>query len=53
MGFFDDRQLAAILTYIRREWDQAGAPVTVGAVASERAATAARREAWSAAELLP
>ena len=53
MGFFDDRQLAAILTYIRREWDHGAAPVTERSVAAERAARAGRAEAWSASELAP
>lgn len=52
MGMFDDDQIAAILTYIRREWDNTGAPVKPETVKRIRAKTAARQEAWSQAELL-
>ena len=48
---FDDAQIAAILTYVRREFGgqvAAVSPETIGAV---RAATAAREKAWTDAEL--
>jgi mono/diheme cytochrome c family protein len=34
---FDDTQVAAVLTYIRNNWGNAAAPVSAGAVASQRA----------------
>jgi mono/diheme cytochrome c family protein/glucose/arabinose dehydrogenase len=46
-----DEQVAAVLTYIRREWDQAGSPVDPAAVAEVRGATAARTRPWTAEEL--
>jgi mono/diheme cytochrome c family protein/glucose/arabinose dehydrogenase len=52
MGMFDDEQIAAILTYIRREWDNTGSPVQPETVKKIRAANASRQEAWSQAELL-
>jgi putative membrane-bound dehydrogenase-like protein len=52
MGIFDDEQLASILTYIRREWDNTGAPVDATTVKNIRAANAKRQEAWSSDELL-
>ncbi|EEF60470.1 DUF7133 domain-containing protein [Pedosphaera parvula] len=52
MGLFDDEQLAAILTYIRREWDNGGSPVDSATVKAIRAANAKRQEAWSSDELL-
>lgn len=52
MGMFDDEQIAAILTYIRREWENTGAPVQAETVKRIRAKTADREEAWSADELL-
>lgn len=51
MRAFTDDQLAAILTYIRREWDNTAAPVTAAAVKSIRAATADRQDAWTQTEL--
>lgn len=50
-GSFDDEQLAAILTYIRREWEHGYDPVEPATVAKIRAATKARAEAWTEAEL--
>ncbi|HVV02238.1 MAG TPA: c-type cytochrome, partial [Verrucomicrobiae bacterium] len=52
MGIFDDDQLASILTYVRRAWDNGGNPVSPETVASIRKATASRQEAWSQPELL-
>lgn len=46
----DDR-IAAVLTYIRQEWGNKGAPVTAEQVAKIRAATNTRNKAWTAAEL--
>jgi mono/diheme cytochrome c family protein len=52
MGVFNDDQIASILTYIRREWENTGSPVEPGSVKAIRAANAARQEAWNSAELL-
>lgn len=51
MRVFNDDQLAAILTYIRREWDNNGSPITPTEVKSIRAATADRQDAWTEKEL--
>ena len=50
---FDDAQLAAILTYVRREFGNQAAHVTAEKIASVRAATAAREKPWTDAELDP
>ena len=47
-----DEDLASILTYIRREWGHAAAPVRPAEVAKVRAAFASRATSWTAAELL-
>ena len=52
LGVFDDDQIAAILTYIRRAWDQGAAPVELPTMEKARAETTGREEAWSEAELL-
>jgi mono/diheme cytochrome c family protein len=51
LGVFDDEQVAAVLTYIRREWEHGATPVDAGAVEKIRSATANRIEAWTEAEL--
>ncbi len=51
MRAFNDDQLAAILTYIRREWDNAAAPITASSVKSLRDTTASRQDAWTQTEL--
>jgi mono/diheme cytochrome c family protein len=48
---FTDAQIAAVLTYIRREWGQNGAPVDEATVKSVRAMTAARARPWTNDEL--
>jgi mono/diheme cytochrome c family protein len=50
-GAFDDEQVAAVLTYIRREWDQTGSPVDAATVKEIRALTAGRTRPWTAEEL--
>ena len=47
-----DDQIASVLTYIRREWGQAGSPVDPGTVRAVRAATAARTRPWTDKELI-
>jgi putative membrane-bound dehydrogenase-like protein len=52
MGVFDDEQLAAILTYIRREWEHGADPIDPASVRAIRAAHATRTESWRQEELL-
>jgi mono/diheme cytochrome c family protein len=47
-----DDQVAAVLTYVRREWGQDGAPVTAATVAAVRTETAGRARPWTDDELL-
>jgi len=49
---FSDEQIASVLTYIRREWGQAGAPVDAASVGNVRATTAGRTKPWTNDELL-
>ena len=51
LPFFTDDQIASVLTYIRREWENTGDPVSPDMVKQVRAEIANRSEAWSAAEL--
>ena len=46
-----DDDLAALLTYVRREWGHGADPVEPATVASERAATLGREDPWTVAEL--
>lgn len=46
-----DAQIAAVLTYIRREWGQTAASIDAVAVSEVRKATAGRARPWSAEEL--
>ena len=48
---FTDEQIAAVLTYVRREWGQTGAPVDPAAVNAVRAATKDRTRPWTDTEL--
>jgi mono/diheme cytochrome c family protein/glucose/arabinose dehydrogenase len=47
-----DDQIAAVLTYIRREWGQDGSPVDVATVKQVRAMTADRTRPWKHDELM-
>jgi mono/diheme cytochrome c family protein len=47
----DDEQLAAVLTFIRREWGQEGTAVEPSTAAAVRALTAGRTRPWTDAEL--
>ena len=47
-----DDKIAHVLTYIRQEWGNKGAPVLPETVARIRAATVDRNKAWSATELV-
>jgi mono/diheme cytochrome c family protein len=46
-----DEQVAAVLTYIRRAWDQTGSAVAPADVATVRAAVAGRTRPWTNEEL--
>ena len=48
----NDDQIAAVLTYIRREWGQAGTAVDPVVVKNTRALVAGRTKPWTNAELL-
>jgi glucose/arabinose dehydrogenase/mono/diheme cytochrome c family protein len=52
LGVLDDEQIAAALTYIRREWGHTFEPVMPAAVKKVRDETASREDAWTMAELL-
>ncbi len=52
LATLDDDQIAALSTYVRREWDNTGSPVTPAQIKAIRAATTGRNEAWTEAELL-
>lgn len=47
----DDTQIADSLTYIRREWGHAAAPVSADVVKAIRAEEAKREDSWTQAEL--
>ena len=46
-----DAQIAAVLTYVRREWGQTAASIDAAAVGEIRTATAGRARPWTAEEL--
>jgi mono/diheme cytochrome c family protein len=46
-----DQQIAAVLTYIRREWGQAGSPVDPALVTQIRPLTIGRTRPWTEDEL--
>jgi len=48
---FTDEQIAGVLTYVRRQWGNAGAPIDVQVVKDTRAAVAGRTRPWTNAEL--
>jgi mono/diheme cytochrome c family protein/glucose/arabinose dehydrogenase len=48
---FNDDQVAGVLTYIRRSWENTAPPVTPASVAAVRARTAQRQRPWTAPEL--
>jgi mono/diheme cytochrome c family protein len=52
LAVLDDEQIAAVLTYVRREWGHAASPVNTATVKKIREATANREDAWTEAELL-
>ena len=50
-GALSDEQIAAALTYIRREWGHTASPVDPAAVAQTRRETAGRTRPWTTDEL--
>ena len=48
-----DEQVAGVLTYIRREWEHNGSPISIAEVAKIRAQHKERTKAWTEAELKP
>ena len=52
MGFFDDQDIAAILTYIRAAWGKPAEPVTPEIVEKVRTQTRERSDSWTVEELL-
>jgi mono/diheme cytochrome c family protein len=48
----DDRKIAAVLTYVRREWREQAPPIEPDTVRRIRAATTGRTDQWTEAELL-
>ncbi len=52
MGFFDDQDIAAILTYIRAAWGKSDVPVTHETIGRIRTQTRKRTDSWTVDELL-
>ncbi len=52
LGVLDDDQIAAALTYVRREWGHSYEPIAPGAVKKVREETASRDDAWTMVDLL-
>jgi mono/diheme cytochrome c family protein len=52
LGVLEDEQIADVLTYVRREWGNTGAPVTVSTVKRIRKETDKREDAWTELDLL-
>jgi mono/diheme cytochrome c family protein len=50
-GVLSDDEIAAVLTYIRREWGHAASPVQPADVARTRTETAGRTRPWTVDEL--
>jgi mono/diheme cytochrome c family protein len=52
LGVLDDEQVAAVLTYVRREWGHSFPAVSPDAIKQARKETENREDAWTMAELL-
>jgi mono/diheme cytochrome c family protein len=50
-GILSDEQIAAVLTYIRREWGHGASPIDAAAVVQTRKDTAGRTRPWTNDEL--
>ncbi len=51
LNVLDDEQIAALMTYVRREWNHGSSPVKAEDVAKVRKETDGRQDAWTEAEL--
>lgn len=49
---FTDKQIAAILSYVRQNWGNSAPPIAEADMTAARQETASRTDAWSEAELL-
>ena len=52
MGFFNNQDIAAILTYIQAAWGKSARPVTPEVISKIRAQTSERTDSWTVEELL-
>jgi glucose/arabinose dehydrogenase/mono/diheme cytochrome c family protein len=52
LGILDDDQIAAALTFVRREWGHTYEPVTPDGVKKVREETAKREDAWTMSDLM-
>jgi mono/diheme cytochrome c family protein len=50
-GALTDEQMANVLTYVRRAWGNAAAPISPAEVAETRGASTGRTKPWTEAEL--
>jgi mono/diheme cytochrome c family protein len=48
---YSDEEIAALLTYVRREWGHGAEPIVGATIAKVRAATKSRTQPWTLAEL--
>jgi mono/diheme cytochrome c family protein len=52
MGFFQDQEIAAILTYVRQQFGGEAAPIKLATVTRIRKETADRGDSWTVEELM-
>ena len=52
MGFFNNQDIAAILTYVRRTWGEPSRPISPETVGKVRTQTRKRTDSWTVEELL-
>ena len=52
MGFFDDQEIAAILTYIQTTWGKPSRPITQEVIGKIRTLYRERSDSWTIQELL-
>ncbi len=53
MGMLSDEDIAAVMTYVRREWDHNGSPVDAKFITGIRKQYADHPNSWTADELIP
>jgi mono/diheme cytochrome c family protein/glucose/arabinose dehydrogenase len=53
MGMLSDEDIAAVMTYVRREWDHNGSPVDAKFITGIRKQYADHPNSWTADELMP